>query len=156
MRHILILPMAWFTIALSALATSVEIPITSTNLDQQHYTFAVSAKPTDKGTAFHITITAKKEDIDSDAQANLSVFTRTETNGGITITGEHLTPEIPIQLKRESRVWTADFTVPAETLKTPNFCFVFTEFGHSTFHGKRIAMPSATFYLLKLSDFTKK
>lgn len=157
MRHLLIIPIALLAIALSARATSVEIPITPTNLDQQSYTFAVSADATtNKETAFHIIVTAKKQDIDSDSHVDLSIFTRTEKNGDITITGEHLTPEIPIQLKKESRVWTADFTVPAETLKTPGLYFVFSELGHSMWHGKRIAMPSVIFYQIKLTDFIKQ
>jgi hypothetical protein len=156
MRHLLIIPMAWLAIALSARATSVEIPITPTNLDQQDYTFAVSANTTNNETAFHITVTAKKQDIDSDSQVDLSIFNRTEKNGGITISGAPLTPAIPITLKKESRVWTADFTVSAKTLKTPNLYFIFSELGHSTVHGKRIAMPSVIFYQMKLTDFVKK
>jgi len=67
-----------------------------------------------------------------------------------------LTPEIPITLKKEKRVWTADFTLPKKSLDTDGLCFVFTQYGHATINGKRVAMPSAIFYEIKLKEFVKE
>jgi hypothetical protein len=155
MRQLLIIPMVWLSLVASAHASSVQLPITTNSLDQQHFTFAVSAHSTNQATAFHITITAKLEDIVSDSEAGLRIVTRTEKDGSVTATIETYPPAIPVALKKDKRVWTADFSLPTKSLSTPGLCFVFTEFGHSMLNGKRIATPSATFYEIKLKDFAK-
>jgi hypothetical protein len=158
MRHFLTIFTMWIAMVLSAHASSIELPVTPDNLDQQNYTFTISASSTNKGASFHITITAKKEDIAQDSNADLAIVTHTKTSEGA-ISGTSFaafTPAIPITLKKEKRVWTADFTVPHESLKTSGLCFIFTELAHDTLNnGKRIAMPSATFYEIKLEDFAK-
>jgi hypothetical protein len=65
-------------------------------------------------------------------------------------------PEIPLRVKKDKRVWEADFTVSYELLEKPGLCFGFTEIAHATIDGKSVAMPSADFYEIKLRDFLKQ
>jgi len=157
MRHLLI-TLVWLALVSTACALSVELPINPDNLDQSNYKFSVTAKSTNSGIAFHVTITSKHEDIDSDyTHVDLSIVTHTKNKDGAN-TGTSiapLTPSIPIALEKQPRIWTADFTVPAESLSSSGLCFVFSETVHTTTNGKRVAFPSATFYEVKLKDFTK-
>ena len=152
------MPFVWLFFATFTHASVVELAVTPNSLAQNNYTFTVSANTTNDRTAFHVTITAKKEDIDSDSITGLWIVTHTKTREGST-SGSAMAafkPEIPVTLKKDDRVWTADFTVPRESLKTPGLCFVFTELAHATVGGERVAMPSATFYELNLQDFAKQ
>jgi hypothetical protein len=58
-------------------------------------------------------------------------------------------------LKKEKRIWVANFTVSRQVLKNQEAAFVFSETSHTTMNGKVIAMPSMTFYEIKLRDFAK-
>jgi hypothetical protein len=152
-RHLL--PGLCLAAAFSSFAASVELPITPNTLDQSHYTFSVSDTTTNDQIAFHITITAKTDVIPSDSEAHLSIVTHTTNGGGYTVSIAAAKPAIPVTLKKDKRVWAADFTVSRKTLKIPGLCCVFTEYAHTTQNGKIIAMPSATFYEFKLQDFLK-
>jgi hypothetical protein len=63
--------------------------------------------------------------------------------------------QAPISLKKEGRIWTADFIAPAEVLKIPGICFVFNETAHVMENGKSVMMPSADLYEINLRDFLK-
>jgi hypothetical protein len=151
------------TLAFSAHGRSVEIPITTTNLDQYAYRFSISTNAVTGGVKFHVTITSKMENIHADSKVGLSIVTHAETPDGETgrilsksgsIAG--VQPEIPVTMKKHRRVWEADFTVSYELLEKPGLCFVFTEIAHTTIKGKSVAMPSADFYEVKLRHFLKQ
>jgi hypothetical protein len=158
MRHLLIIPTVLFALVISARAASVELPVTPSQLDQNNYKFTVSTAATNNGIAFHVIITAKQSEIFSDSEANLGVVTHPK-DGKDTITGTSITPfqpTVPIAFNKAKRAWTADFTLPRESLKTPGLCFVFSELAHDTVNGQRVAMPSVTFYEIKLKEFVKE
>jgi hypothetical protein len=146
----------WLTLILSAHGLSVEIPVTTTNLDQDKYRFAISANAATNGVAFHVTITAKKEDVPSDSDVGLSIVTQTQDASGSTHSIAGAKPTVEVRLRKDKRVWTADFTASEELLKKPGLCFVFTEIAHTIVDGKRVAMPSADFYEISLRDFLKQ
>ena len=146
----------WLPLVFSAHGLSVEIPVTTTNLDQYKYRFSVSTNATTGGVSFHVVVTAKKENIHADSETGLSIVTHTNTRDGETRSIARVKPEIPLRVKKDKRVWEADFTVSFELLEKPGLCFVFTEIAHGTIDGKSVAMPSADFYEIKLRDFLKK
>jgi len=152
MRRLLTLCILWLGLVLSAHGLSVEIPITTTNLDQYRYLFAISTNAVTNGITFHVTIAAKKEDIHADSGAGLSIVTHTKSSSSIT----NVKPEIHVTLRKDKRAWAADFTVSYELLEKPGLCFVFTANAHATIDGKRVLMPSADFYEIKLRDFLKQ
>ena len=158
MRQILIICAVCFATALSALATSVESPVTPDNLDQSNYKFSVTTTPTKTEIGFHITIASKNEDISADSNAGLSVVTHTKDRQG-SFTGTSIspfTPAVAVTLQKQKRTWTADFSLPRKSLKTDGLCLVFSELAHTTIDGKLITMPSVTFYEIKLKDFVKE
>jgi len=158
MRQLLIIPSVLFAFILSAHATSVELPITPNQLDQQNYKFSVTTAATNDAVAFHVVITAKQSEILSDSEGNLAVVTHSKDAQG-SRTGTEIKPfqpTVPIALNKDKHAWTVAFTVPRESLKTPGLCFIFSELGHSVAHGKPIAMPSITFYEIKLKEFVKE
>jgi hypothetical protein len=158
MRRLLIIPAVLFALALSARATNVELPITPSQLDQHNYKFSVSANATNQSIAFHVIITAKNDEVSADSEANLVVVNHTqEARGPAAGTGmTPFTPTVPIAFNKSKRAWTVDFALPREALKTPGLCFVFSELAHDTVNGQRAAMPSITFYEIKLKDFVKE
>jgi hypothetical protein len=158
MRPSFIIPAIFFALALSARAKSIELPITPSQLDQHNYKFSVTAGTTNQGTAFHIIITAKSDEVPSDCEANLVIVAHPKDGRGST-TGTDITPftpTVPIAFNKGKHAWTVDFTLPRESLKTPGLCFVFSELAHDTVNGQRLAMPSVTFYEIKLKDFVKQ
>src|SRR5262249_51680663 len=146
----------WCSFILSAHALSAEIPVTTTNLDQYKYLFAVSTNATSNGVAFRITITGKTADILADSSVNLSIVTQTNDGRGTNHQIAPLKPAIPISLAKGRRVWQADFTMSYELLKKPGLCFVFTEWSHENIHDRLVPAESADFYEIKLQDFLKR
>lgn len=134
----------------------MDIPITTTNLDQPKFTFTVSAKAAAHGVAFHITITAMNADLPSDSTAGLAIVTEINDGARLGRSTEPVKPTVEVALKKEERVWKADLTVSNELLQKPGLRFVFTETAHAIIDGKSVAMPSATFYEIKLRDFVKQ
>jgi hypothetical protein len=158
MRNLLIIPSLLFALILSAHATSVELPVTPNQLDQQNYKFSVTADATNHGVTFHVVITAKHDEISADCEANLAVVNHSK-DGSHSGKGTSITPfqpTVPIAFNKDKHAWTADFTLPREALKTTGLCFVFTELAHTMVNGKPVAMPSITFYEIKLKDFVKE
>jgi hypothetical protein len=158
MRHLFVIPAVLFALALCARAMSDERPITPNQLDQQNYKFAVSANTASNGVAFHVTITAKSGEIDPGSEADLAVVAHTKEGRGASSTTSigPFAHSVPIAFKKDKRTWTADFTLPRESLKTPGLCFVFSEFAHAMENGKSVTMPSVTFYEIKLKEFVKE
>ena len=62
----------------------------------------------------------------------------------------------PVTLKRNGRIWKADFTVLRESLKNPDLYFVFEMTPYvMDKNGKRIPIPSAFMFEIKLQEFLK-
>jgi hypothetical protein len=151
MHRIFLTFILWFAIALSAHASSVEYSVTRTNLDTYFCVFSVLTNATSDGVAFHVTITNKQYDIFQDSSAGVDMVAHKKSgNGCLEGSIGFVEPVIPITLKKEKRVWTADFTVSRELLKNPDVCFVFGVLVHRTINGKTMTMPSADFYELRL------
>jgi hypothetical protein len=140
-------------LVLAAHGMSVEIPVTPNNLEQNKYAFLVSTNTGRNGITFHVTITAKTGDIPSDSTADLNIVTITKDGGAMKTVIRPVNPPTRVILKKEKRVWQADFTVSRKSLKKAGICFVFTEFAHTTIDGKSVSMPSADLYQIKLHDF---
>ncbi len=158
MRQLLIIPTILLALILSAHASSVELPITPSQLDQQNYKFAVTATATNNAVAFHLVITAKQSEIPADSEGNLAIVIHAKDAQG-SRTGTDIKPfqpTVPIAFNKEKHSWTVDFTLPREALKTPGLCFIFSELAHTIVHGKPVSMPSITFYEIKLKDFVKE
>src|ERR1022692_3631458 len=146
----------WLAVVSSVRARSVELPVMPTNLDAYGYTFSVLTNATKDGVAFHVTITDKQYDIYPDSSADVDmVIHKKLADGGMKGSVGPVTTAIPVALKKEKRLWTADFTVSRRLLKNPDAYFVFSVLAHSTVNGKIIPMPSVTFYELRLQDFAK-
>jgi hypothetical protein len=157
MNRLVLTSVFLFGLILSAHSVSVEIPITKTNLDQYKYVFAVCTNAATNGVAFHVTITAKREDVPSDSTVDLSIVTHKEEAGGGSLhTIEAVKPAMQVTLKKGKRAWEADFTASNALLEKSGLCFVFIEAAHATIDGKSVAMASADIYEIKLRDFFKQ
>lgn len=155
MHRLFITTVLWLAVTFTAWGTSVEIPVTPTTLDTYFYIFSVSTNAAPGGIAFHVTMTAKTGDIDTnDSSAGLGTVTHTESGGGLLISSQPFESPIQVTLKKEKRSWTADFIVSDELLENPDLYFNFGFLAHSIVHGKSIPMPSVTRYELRLEDFT--
>jgi hypothetical protein len=156
MHHLFITTFIWLAVTFTVWGTSVEIPVTPTSLDTYFYTFSVSTNATQGGIAFHMTMTAKRTDIDTnDSGADLEIVTHTKTsNGGLLCSSQKLDSSISVTLKKEKHRWTADFIVPSELLENPDLYFSFNFLAHRVVNGKSIPMPSVTRYEIRLEDFT--
>ena len=158
MRLLLSITAIFLAFAFSAHASSIELTITPSQLDQHNFKFAVTANATNKSVAFHVIITAKNEEMPADSEANLVTITHSKDGRG-QMTGTDIkafVPTVPIAYNKAKNSWTVDFTLPREALKTPGLCFVFSELAHTVMNGKPIAMPAITFYEIKLKDFVKQ
>ncbi len=157
MHRSLIALFVWLLFVSSARATSAEIPVSPANLDTFSYTFSVSTNASKDGMAFHVTITSKQSGIYPDSDAYVGRVIHKKLDNGDPAGGSigPAQPAIPVALRKEKRVWTADFTVSRELLKDPELHFVFSVLAHSTVNGKTIPMPSLTFYELRLQEFAK-
>ncbi len=164
MRRLFLTFTLWLIFISVARANNTEIPVTQTNLNTLLYSFSVSTNATNGGVAFHVTITHKRFDIYPDSTADVGTIDRKQiTNAAarafpqpiFEATFEPLKPTIPVALKKEKRVWTADFTAPRELLSDTNACFVFSVPGMEKSKNKTDPLPPADLYELKLQDFAK-
>jgi hypothetical protein len=153
MLHSFVPPIFWLVIVLSAPGTILEIRVTPNNLNKHPYGFTVSTNATRDGVAFHVAIAAKTEDIYPDSGAGLQTVTHKKDGRGLHISSESLKPAVQIILKKERRVWQADFTVARDILKDPDVYFVFNVLTHETIKGKSITMPSVDCYQMRLQEF---
>ncbi len=156
MHHLFITTFLWLAVTFTVWGTTAEIPVTPTGLDTYFYIFSVSTNATQGGIAFHVTMTAKTTDIDTnDSSAGLEIVTHTKTSGGgLLVSCQPWEQSMPVTLRREKRSWMADFIVSSELLKNPNLYFNFGFLAHSVVNGKSIPMPSVTRYEIRLEDFT--
>jgi hypothetical protein len=143
-------------IASVAYGTTAEIPVTPASLDTYFYVFSVSTNVAQSGIIFHVTMTAKTSDIDTnDSSAGLTIVTHTKTDdGGLLVSRQSLEPAIPVTLKKEKHIWTADFIVSHELLTNPDLYFDISFLAHRIINGKSFPMPSVTCYEIRLEDFT--
>lgn len=149
-------------VLLSTAHANDEISVTPTNLDTMLYSFTVSTNATHTGVAFHVTITHKRFDIYPDSIADVGTIAYTEITNSTArpspqpakaASFERLKPAIPVALKKEKRIWTAEFTASHELLKNTNACFVFSVFAQDPKNGNKAA--PADLYELRLQDFAK-
>jgi hypothetical protein len=156
MRRSFITAIFWLVLVSSASATTVELPVTPTNLDTYGYVFSVLTNAIRDGVTFHVTITDKKYDIYPDSGASVDIVTHKKLdNGGLLVSSQAVEPAIQVTLEKEVRVWKADFVVSRKLLKNPDVYFVFSVLAHSTINGKSVPMPSLTCYQIRLQDFAK-
>lgn|GEM_PF-6558996 len=154
MYRLFIASTIWLVFVTSARAGSMEFPVTPTHLDKNGYRFSVSTNATPRAIAFHVIITAKKLDIDSNCGAYLAIVTRKQAQGSLTISP--VKPKIQVTMKKEKRIWKADFTVSRKLPKNPDVYFIFSVPAYDTIAGKRIYMPDVDFYEIRLRDFAKR
>jgi hypothetical protein len=114
-----------------------------------NYTFAVSARAVTNGIAFHVSVTSKSEPILPDC--GLSVCVWTETTHSVSTAPAQ--PGIPVALHKGAQVWEADFVAPREL--PPDLVVIFSTLAHVTMNGKLEAMPSVTFYVMRVKEFVK-
>ena len=152
MHRVFIITAFLLSFALSAFGLSMEIPVTPTSLNQGTYLFSVTNRVIGNELSFHITITGIRDVIPTDSSVGLCIATRW-ANGSQIIGAE---PKTPITLKKDDRVWKMDFIASSELLTNADLCLVFTVYPQAfTKDGKRIPIPSCTFYEIKLRDFIK-
>jgi hypothetical protein len=133
------------------------VPVTPNSLDHGNYTFSVSTNETQNGVSFHVVVTAKTGAIPPDySSISVSLVHRLKTGtNGYGIYGGSLKPPVRVTLKKDTRVWQADFTIPHKSLWRRDLCCVFMEMESEVIDGQRSPAGSATFYELKLQDFLK-
>jgi hypothetical protein len=147
----------WLALASSVHGLIMVVAVTPSSLDHGNYTFSVSTNETQNGVSFHVVVTAKTGAIPPDySSIGLSLVHRlkTGTNGYGTYEGS-LKPPVRVTLKKDTRVWQADFTIPRQALWRRDLCCVFMEIGTYTSNGQRSFTGSATSYELKLQGFLK-
>ena len=136
-------------VAFPACGTSDVIPITPKNPDGGEFVFAVTTRIASNGLSFRVTVTAKKGTVPQDySEAHLGLFKVTRTVTGTEGSISYLKPETRVALKRGRRVWKAGFVASNQLLSNPDTCFVFTVWDYRRY--------DASFYVLKLRDFTKQ
>ena len=136
---------------LIASAYMADIPVTPKSLDQGDVIFSVSTNSAQSGTAFHITITAKKG---FSPASYIGLSNNGPGVGYVSIQPTNLTPQITVKKDRHS--WEVDFIAPDELLKNPKLCFTFSEIPYAIGpDGKNAPVTGGTIYEIKLRDFLK-
>jgi hypothetical protein len=143
----------WLAVAGPAFGMCVELPVTPSSLDTSSYAFAVATNTVTNGMAFHITITAKSGEIDTNyCSAKLETVRKAN---GTAIFQEPFEAAIPVAIQKQPRKWAIDFILPHEFLKSPELNFVFWEEAVDRTNGKITPMPAGTFYEMWLMDFAR-
>jgi hypothetical protein len=150
MYRFLIITNLWLALAFSAFGLSMEIPVTPKALDQGTYVFSVTTNAVQDGVAFHVVISTKTNDISTNCSIGVSVVTHWEPGGSEIVPAN---PAIPVTVKKDGRIWRADFIVSHGQLKQAGLSCVFSQYDFFIVKGRRIAAGSATFYELRLQDF---
>lgn len=144
----------WFlasiTLSFSAAAQSIQWPVTPGQLEYSNFVFTITTQPTNGGTSFHVTITAKTGAIQGDSAAMLAMITGTAT---VPLIGSP-DPAANVTLQRSDNRWIADFTAPAALASNPTACFVFvvTDFKTNP-DGTRTYLTTDRMYEIHLRDF---
>jgi hypothetical protein len=147
----------------AARAANFELPVTPTNLNSFFYTFTVSTNATHGGVAFHVTITDKRFDIYPESTAAVGTVTRKDiTNAVMRGSGvlkeasfAPLKPAVPVTLKKDKRIWSADFTASNKLLNNTNVFFVFGVPGSAKPKGETEPSSTQDLYEIKLQDFAR-
>jgi hypothetical protein len=138
----------WLALVSPACALVAEDPVSPRFLETDSYLLSVSTNAAQNGVAFHVTITAKKFDIEANSWARLEIITNK------LVTMIHSKPAIPFTLEKAERVWKADFIIPREALNNPDLYFVFGV-PYDPLNGKQIPLPDAYIYQIRLQDSAK-
>jgi hypothetical protein len=153
----------WLALASSVYGFSMEVSVTPNSLDHGNYTFSVSTNETQDGVSFHVVVTAKTGGIPPN-YSSIGVCLVTHRKNGTSYGRSDWSsssirpfnkPAIPVTLKKDTRVWQADFTIPRQSLWRRDLCCVFSEVDSDTINGQSSPASSATFYEIKLQEFTR-
>ena len=106
-KHILCLALV-LSGGLTASALMIEMPVEPNNLDQGNYIFSVSTNSAQGGTAFHITVTAKKS-FSPDSHIGLGII---QGENIVSIQPTNLTPQVA--LKKDHHSWKIDFFITSD------------------------------------------
>jgi len=132
-----------------ALGSSVFHPLTPGNLQDERFRFQIgSKKEADGSVGFTVVVSGKSEDFVSPG-AGVSMVTLTATSEEIK------GASVPEQEVKTPTSITCTFTVPAESLKDPDLCYVFANYVQMLVNGKMAPMPAVDFYYARLKDFAK-
>lgn len=148
MRHLFIMPFVLLVAVFSGYGEVPEVSITPTNLDQHGYTFAISTNATQDGMAFHVVIISKTHDIPTNSSVNL----QQEENWGELRQEGRAAPPVKVSLKKNKRVWEADFSVPSQQLLNPGLSCLFAE-GYDGESGGMIDAKTVTYYYIRIQEF---
>jgi len=139
---------------LSGFGKIPEVSVTPTNLDLHDYAFSISTNAAQDGTGFHIIITAKTHNIPTNSSVNLEVVGDEEfsEDTGIPAMMGRAAPPVKVSLKRNERIWEADFMVPRQQLTDHGLFCLFAE-GFDDETGGVIDAKTVTFYEIKIQEF---
>ena len=138
----------WLALVSPACALVAEDPVSPRFLETDSYLLSVSTNAAQDGVAFHVTVTAKKFDIEANSWARLEII----THKSVTMT--HSKPATPVTLVKAERVWKVDFIISREALNNPDLYFVFGV-PYDPLNGKQIPLPDAYIYQIRLQDSAK-
>ncbi len=128
-----------------AYALVSEVSATPRNWETDSYLLSVSTNAAQGGIAFHVTVTAKRFDIEANSWAGLEIMTPK------LFSVTYSKPAIQVALEKGERVWKADFTVSRESLNNPDLYFAF----RVPYDPKKISMPDSYVFQIRLQDFAK-
>jgi hypothetical protein len=154
MRCPFIITFIWLATVFSGYGALPEVSVTPTNLNLHDYTFFVSTNSAQDGTAFHVVITAKTHDIPPNSSVNLEAVMDGiffEDTGKPRQMGR-AAPPIKVTLKKNPRVWEADFMVPRHQLEETRLFCLFAE-GYDGETGGILDEKTVTFYEIRIQDF---
>jgi hypothetical protein len=140
--------------AISGFGQIPSVVVTPTNLDLHDYAFAISTNAAQDGTGFHLIITAKTRDIPTNSSVNLEVGGDEEfsEDTGIPATMGRAAPPVKVSIKKNNRIWEADFVVPRQQLRDHGlFCLFGEAYDGET--GGAIDPKTVTFYEIKIQEF---
>lgn len=139
---------------LSGFGQIPEVSVTPTNLDLHDYAFSISTNAAQDGTGFHVIITAKTHNIPTNSSVNLEVVGDEEFSDdtGIPPMMGRAAPPVKVLLKKNKRIWEADFMVPRQQLTDHGLFCLFAE-GFDGETGGVIDAKTVTFYDIKIQEF---
>lgn len=140
------------TLACSVRASIVELPVTPANTNTYRYKFSVSTDHAKDAVSFHITIAARESDISTNCSASLEIIAREKTATSLMIRREPVAAK-SFALRKNSRVWNADFTLDPRAPDYADICFVFVVPAEVIANGKTILMPGLELFEVRLQDF---
>jgi hypothetical protein len=155
MRPIFILPFVWLAVVIPGFGALVpEVEVTTTNLDLQNYSFLVSTNAAQDGLAFHVVITSKTRNIPANSSVNLEGVTDWDVFADMGKRRQmgRASPPVKVTLKKNKRVWEADFMLPRLQFQESRLFCLFAE-GYDGETGGVIDEKTVTFYEIRIQDF---